>query len=69
MDGVFQSLSVGEFYYPNGEKYEGDWKNDMRNGRGTLSRTPRQAYTITLTGINMMECGKMTTKMDEVTLY
>jgi len=41
MDGVFQSLSVGEFYYPNGEKYEGDWKNDMRNGRGTLSRTPR----------------------------
>lgn len=28
------SLIVGTQYYANGDKYEGDWSNDMRNGEG-----------------------------------
>ena len=26
----------GIFYYNNGDRYEGDWKNDKRDGKGDL---------------------------------
>ena len=27
---------TGIYYWNTGEKYEGQWKNDKRNGQGTL---------------------------------
>ncbi len=26
----------GIYYYPNGQKYEGEWKNGQRNGKGIM---------------------------------
>ena len=28
------SIRKGIYYYPNGDKYEGDWKDDLRHGNG-----------------------------------
>lgn len=27
---------VGVYYYANGDKYDGDWKNDKINGEGSV---------------------------------
>jgi len=27
---------IGVCKYANGDKYEGEWKNDMRDGKGTV---------------------------------
>lgn len=34
--GICYKISVGIFYYPNGDKYEGDWRSQKRNGVGNL---------------------------------
>ena len=31
---VNKSEILGDFYYSNGDKYEGDWVNGIREGRG-----------------------------------
>lgn len=31
---VKNGLIVGTLYFANGDKHEGLWKNDMRNGKG-----------------------------------
>lgn len=31
-----KSDEIGTMEYPNGEKYEGDWKDGKRNGKGIL---------------------------------
>lgn len=28
--------TIGVFYYNNGRRYEGDWKDGKRNGKGNL---------------------------------
>ena len=34
----------GTFTYPNGEKYEGDWKNGKYNGQGTYTWSDGEKY-------------------------
>ena len=29
---------LGTYYYNNGNKYEGDWKNGVKEGKGNLKR-------------------------------
>ena len=33
---IFQKI-IGTYYYANGDKYEGDWENDMRIGDGNFN--------------------------------
>jgi hypothetical protein len=35
---------VGVQYYPNGEKYDGEWDNNMYNGEGTFVYTDGSKY-------------------------
>lgn len=30
----FGGSGVGVYYWPNGDKYEGQWENDKKNGKG-----------------------------------
>jgi len=30
------SAFVGKLFYANGDKYDGDWSNDMKNGEGIV---------------------------------
>ena len=32
----FEKKSVGTMIYSNGDKYEGEWKNDTKDGKGRL---------------------------------
>jgi hypothetical protein len=32
--------SLGKYKYENGEVYEGDWKEDQRDGKGNTLLTP-----------------------------
>ena len=34
----------GTYIYPNGEKYEGDWKNGKYHGQGTFTRPNGTGY-------------------------
>ena len=43
-------------YYKNGNKYEGDWNNDVREGKGILYMPAE---------INMKVIGRMTKKMEK----
>jgi len=29
-------LSIGKYYYIDGSKYEGEWRDDKKNGKGKL---------------------------------
>lgn len=33
---VVRALTVGILYYANNDRYEGEWKDNMANGRGTF---------------------------------
>ena len=34
MDMVNKELCIGIYYYNNGDKYDGEWKDDKMNGKG-----------------------------------
>lgn len=34
MEKVNLKTTIGTLYYPNGDKYIGDWKNDVKSGQG-----------------------------------
>lgn len=36
MGKVMRVVSVGSYYFPNGEKYEGDWQGGVMTGQGVL---------------------------------
>jgi len=33
---IINVFNIGIYFYQNGDQYEGEWKNDKRNGIGTL---------------------------------
>jgi len=36
MEKVIGILSIGSYFFPNGEKYEGDWQGGIMTGQGIL---------------------------------
>lgn len=38
--------SHGVYTHPNGEKYEGDWLNNVKEGKGTSPGPPRRSPPI-----------------------
>ena len=35
---------LGEFIYPDGSKYEGNWQDDLRNGHGKYTYVNGDTY-------------------------
>ena len=54
-------LNIGICHYLNGGKYEGEWKNNKKHGKGKL--LINQAYFIIIMEENMMEIGMMAKEM------
>ena len=45
MEMVFTShKNLGIMEYANGDKYEGEWANDLKNGQGRLSSSNGEYY-------------------------
>jgi len=36
MDGVISFYTLGTQYFADGGKYDGEWKDDKKSGKGTL---------------------------------
>jgi len=34
---LFNTLILGKFFYNDGERYEGEWKDGMKHGQGKKS--------------------------------
>ena len=52
----------GKIYYPDKSKYEGDFKNDMKDGHGTLEYPDGRKYVGEFKNDLMHGKGVMTTK-------
>lgn len=55
MDQLFSLLLANEpgkgtMYFKNGEKYQGEWSEDRRHGRGMQWRISRGEYQLAYTG-------------------
>ena len=51
--------------YANGEKYTGDWKDNMKNGQGKHFFNSQERNN-TIMEINTMVTGKTTSRMEKV---
>jgi len=41
---LFTLHSIGLFEQENGDKYEGDWKDDLKNGKGVIYYANGEIY-------------------------
>ena len=56
---------LGSFIYPTGDKYEGDWENDKKNGKGNIYHNSQVSSVMQMVR-NMMEIGMTGRWMDLV---
>ena len=59
------SKCIGIYYYPNGDRYDGEWKNDEKDGKGKTIKKP-QEFISSITKINLMVIGEMIKRMEKV---
>lgn len=52
--------------YADKNEYDGDWKEDKRDGKGIYDQQMQQAHFITITGTDMKETGRMVARMAKV---
>lgn len=60
MDGLRDGM--GTMFYKKGDRYEGEWKNDMREGQGTLWTVNKAKYTGTFKADKKQGHGEIVTK-------